>query len=63
MGDQTKTAPGPAWRSEESDEERVRAPRGPGPRKCLMCGREFESEGSHNRICRRCKSSQTYRGA
>jgi hypothetical protein len=63
MGNQTKTAPGTAWRSEESEDEPVRAPRGAGPRKCLMCGRPFDSEGSHNRICRRCKSSQAYRGA
>ena len=32
-------------------------------RTCLMCGRSFESDGAHNRICRRCKASQTYRGA
>ncbi len=32
-------------------------------RSCLMCGRSFDSEGAHNRICRRCKASQTYRGA
>ncbi|MDP6352479.1 MAG: hypothetical protein QF926_00595 [Alphaproteobacteria bacterium] len=31
------------------------------PRKCLMCGEEFSSEGPHNRICRKCKSSQVYR--
>ena len=30
-------------------------------RKCLMCARVFTSEGAHNRICRRCKASQTYR--
>ena len=33
------------------------------PRACLMCGDSFDSEGAHNRICRRCKASQTYRGA
>ncbi len=33
------------------------------PRACLMCGHSFDSEGVHNRICRRCKASQTYRGA
>lgn len=30
-------------------------------RKCLMCGERFLSEGRHNRICQKCKSSQTYR--
>lgn len=32
-------------------------------RKCLMCNQPFDSEGAHNRICRRCKSSQAWRGA
>lgn len=26
-----------------------------GPRKCLCCGQEFESEGAHNRMCNRCR--------
>jgi hypothetical protein len=30
-------------------------------RKCLMCAEPFQSEGPQNRICRKCKSSQTYR--
>ncbi len=30
-------------------------------RKCLMCAEAFQSEGPQNRICRKCKSSQTYR--
>jgi len=25
-------------------------------RKCLGCGGEFRSEGSHNRLCTRCRS-------
>lgn len=25
-------------------------------RKCLGCGSEFRSEGSHNRMCARCKN-------
>jgi len=25
-------------------------------RKCLGCGDEFRSEGSHNRLCNRCRS-------
>jgi hypothetical protein len=63
MGDQTKTVPGPARNSRQGEDEPLRAARGPGPRKCLMCGRLFDSAGLHNRICRPCKSSQTYRGA
>ncbi|MFQ5773611.1 MAG: hypothetical protein ACE5GS_03740 [Kiloniellaceae bacterium] len=30
-------------------------------RRCLLCGGEFPSEGPHNRICRKCKSSQVWR--
>lgn len=30
-------------------------------RVCLMCGVTFESEGAHNRICPKCKSSQAWR--
>lgn len=30
-------------------------------RKCLMCGGAFESEGAHNRICRKCKLTRTWR--
>jgi len=30
-------------------------------RKCLMCQRKFESQGSHNRICQRCTATETYR--
>jgi len=30
-------------------------------RKCLMCQRTFESQGSHNRICQRCTATETYR--
>lgn len=30
-------------------------------RKCLMCGDRFESTGVHNRICKRCKSTQAWR--
>jgi hypothetical protein len=26
-----------------------------GPRPCLCCGTEFESEGIHNRMCARCR--------
>jgi len=29
----------------------------------LCCRHEFDSEGPHNRLCRRCKSSDAYRGA
>lgn len=30
-------------------------------RRCLMCGDDFASEGAHNRICGKCKSSRTWR--
>ncbi len=30
-------------------------------RRCLLCGEKFGSAGSHNRICKRCKSSQVWR--
>ncbi len=31
------------------------------PRRCLTCGDDFPSEGPHNRVCRRCKSSKIWR--
>lgn len=57
---------GPAYDAfdDDSELEQVRTPAAERKsRKCLMCEREFESEGVHNRICRRCKASQAYRGA
>ncbi len=30
-------------------------------RRCLMCGRDFVSEGSHNRVCKRCKETNAWR--
>ena len=30
-------------------------------RRCLMCLEQFLSDGRHNRICRRCRSSQAWR--
>lgn len=30
-------------------------------RRCLMCGEGFPSLGPHNRICPKCKMSQTWR--
>lgn len=30
-------------------------------RGCLMCNRGFLSEGPHNRVCRKCKSTQLWR--
>jgi hypothetical protein len=30
-------------------------------RRCLLCGEKFGSTGPHNRICKRCKSSQVWR--
>ncbi len=32
-----------------------------GLRRCLLCGETFGSAGPHNRICKRCKSSQVWR--
>ena len=29
--------------------------------RCLMCGEDFESDGSHNRICKKCKSTRQWR--
>jgi tRNA(Ile2) C34 agmatinyltransferase TiaS len=31
------------------------------PRRCLMCGETFKSEGAHNRICPKCKLTRTWR--
>jgi hypothetical protein len=30
-------------------------------RRCLLCGENFPSDGPHNRICKRCKSTQVWR--
>ncbi len=30
-------------------------------RRCLLCGEKFGSAGPHNRICKRCKSTQVWR--
>ncbi len=30
-------------------------------RRCLLCAEKFCSAGPHNRICKRCKSSQVWR--
>ncbi len=30
-------------------------------RRCLLCGEKFPSGGPHNRICKRCKTSQVWR--
>ncbi|MCP5373975.1 MAG: hypothetical protein H6907_19760 [Hyphomicrobiales bacterium] len=30
-------------------------------RRCLMCGDAFESDGAHNRICRKCKETKAWR--
>jgi len=31
------------------------------PRRCLVCGEDFRSEGAHNHVCKRCKTSQAWR--
>lgn len=33
----------------------------PMQRRCLLCGEEFPSEGFGERICRRCKSTKTWK--
>ena len=30
-------------------------------RRCLRCRESFESEGTHHRICNRCKASRSWR--
>jgi Zn finger protein HypA/HybF involved in hydrogenase expression len=30
-------------------------------RKCLMCSTRFQSDGAHNRICPKCKSTEAWR--
>ena len=30
-------------------------------RQCLMCDDEFLSQGTHNRVCKKCKSTQAWR--
>lgn len=30
-------------------------------RRCLMCHQTFQSDGAHNRICKKCKSTQAWR--
>jgi hypothetical protein len=59
------TAAGPATRDSTRDSMRgslrpihLKAD-GPAERSCMTCGKVFESEGWHNRLCRRCaKRSQ-----
>lgn len=31
------------------------------PRRCLMCGKMFDSFGPGNRICKKCKSTQAWK--
>lgn len=33
-----------------------------GPRKCLCCGRQFNSEGIHNRLCDPCRRTPDHLG-
>jgi hypothetical protein len=67
MENQTKTGIQKGRRrtaSEKAGRKPARTPQSERkPRSCLMCSRNFDSDGAHNRICRRCKASQTYRGA
>lgn len=44
-----------------SDEDRdamLRRYNRPGTRICIKCDSKFDSEGSHNRICQKCKSRE-----
>lgn len=44
------------WSQERRDELKWQAPRAkPRTIPCLRCGRPFESEGPHNRICDDCR--------
>ena len=35
----------------------------PCARNCLCCGHRFQSEGVHERVCRRCKASELWRAS
>lgn len=52
MSEKTKTKSEPKTESHK-DAARLR--------RCLLCGESFGSSGPHNRICKRCKSSQVWR--
>ncbi len=54
----TKTEP----QAEPRTEPRTESHKDPGClRRCLLCAGKFSSAGPHNRICKRCKSSQVWR--
>ena len=49
---------------EGKDEERAETHginAGARPRKCLMCSQSFDSEWSGERVCKRCKSTDSWR--
>lgn len=46
---------------DESNGKSSRAKEASAKRKCLMCGDSFASTGAHNRVCKRCKSTQAWR--
>ncbi|MBL6957878.1 MAG: hypothetical protein ISR52_02785 [Rhodospirillales bacterium] len=45
----------------DTSKPKMQAAANSGSRKCLMCGETFDSEGSHNRVCKRCKGTQAWR--
>jgi hypothetical protein len=51
VGKADKTADRPADRNAQKETLR----------RCLMCGDEFPSFGPGNRICKKCKSTETWR--
>ena len=59
----------PAFRTRAEAEEWLRkhlaaqpASKGPRKRPCLCCGREFTSEGPHNRMCTSCRGRSLWLG-
>lgn len=46
---------------DKADAKASRTKERPKTRKCLMCNGHFHSTGVHNRICKRCKSTQAWR--
>ena len=59
LADGRSTAPVPTRAAWAARRERERLPSA-RRRPCLRCGRDFRSEGSHNRICGPCKGLDGY---
>lgn len=56
-------ATGDLMERDEVDHLPARVPPTPKIRKCLMCTKEFYSEGAHNRVCGSCRESDVWRYA